>query len=137
MSEEIKDTSVKDTSVKDTSVENKSVEEVEEKRFAINVDSGVDGEGKKVLFSFSGPEKAPIGLIYDAVHRILMEVSVIIQKRSEVLKPKQADTSVADTSVADTSIVEEVVEASVADTSVADTSVADTSVADANVAEKK
>ena len=122
MSEEIKDTSVKDTSVKDTSVENKSVEEVEEKRFAINVDSGVDGEGKKVLFSFSGPEKAPIGLIYDAVHRILMEVSVIIQKRSEVLKPKQADTSVADTS-----IVEEVVEASVADTSVAD----------ANVAEKK
>ena len=59
MSEEIKDTSikdtsVKDTSVKDTSVENKSVEEVEEKRFAINVDSGVDGEGKKVLFSFSG-----------------------------------------------------------------------------------
>ena len=127
MSEEIKDTSVKDTSVKDTSVENKSVEEVEEKRFAINVDSGVDGEGKKVLFSFSGPEKAPIGLIYDAVHRILMEVSVIIQKRSEVLKPKQADTSVADTS-----IVEEVVEASVADTSVADTSVAD-----ANVAEKK
>ena len=127
MSEEIKDTSVKDTSVKDTSVENKSVEEVEEKRFAINVDSGVDGEGKKVLFSFSGPEKAPIGLIYDAVHRILMEVSVIIQKRSEVLKPKQADTSVADTSVADTSIVEEVVEASVADTSVAD----------ANVAEKK
>ena len=123
MSEEIKDTSikdtsVKDTSVKDTSVENKSVEEVEEKRFAINVDSGVDGEGKKVLFSFSGPEKAPIGLIYDAVHRILMEVSVIIQKRSEVLKPKQADTSVADTSVADTSV-------------------ADTSVADANVAEKK
>jgi len=67
------------------------VEEVEDKRFNFNVESGLDKNGNKILFTFSGPEKSSLGLIYDAAHRVLMEVSAIIQKRAEDLKPKSPE----------------------------------------------
>ena len=80
MAEEIKDIK-KVEEVQDASVETK--------RFTINVDSGMGEADDKQLFSFSGPEKASLGLIYDAIHRIMMEVISIIQKRGEDLKPKK------------------------------------------------
>ena len=106
--------------VKNTVVEDVKVEE--EKRFTINVDSGTDEEGNKKLFSFSGPEKASLGLIYDAVHRIMMEVISILQKRAEELKPKKAD----DIDVSK----EENKDTRAKDTHVEDTHVEDTSVED-------
>ena len=81
--------------------ENKNIKKVEEKkhtsekeakRFNINVDSGKDPEGNPMLFSFSGPESASLGLIYDASHRVLMEIISFLQKRAEDLKPKKPES---------------------------------------------
>ena len=72
---------------KDIKVEDKA--SVKPKRFTINVDSGKDEAGNKQSFIFTGPEKASLGLIYDAAHRIMMEVISILQKRAEELRPKK------------------------------------------------
>ena len=77
----------KDTSVKEVK-KDINIKEESPKRFTFNVDSGKDKDGNPVLFTFSGPEKAPLGLIYDASHRIMMEIISFIQKRAEDLKPK-------------------------------------------------
>ena len=81
------------TNVKDKAVDVKVEEEKDTsvKRFTINVDSGSDEEGNKKLFSFSGPENASLGLIYDAVHRIMLEVISILQRRAEELKPRKEE----------------------------------------------
>jgi len=89
--EEVKNADVKNKEIKPE--ENTSVEEKDTsiKRFTINVDSGTDESGNKKVFSFSGPENASLGLIYDAVHRIMLEVISILQKRAEDLKPKKPE----------------------------------------------
>lgn len=97
---ELKETKVKeikDTSVQDVPEELADPKHASVKRFNINVESGKDAEGNSQLFTFSGPEKASLGLIYDAIHRVMMEVVAILQKRAEELKPKtveEKDTSV-------------------------------------------
>lgn len=69
------------------------------KRFSINIETLIGD--KKEIFTFSGPEKASLGLIYDAAYRVLDEVSKIIknktdafvkqQKKSKDVKPEQVE----------------------------------------------
>lgn len=61
----------------------------DKKRFSINVESMI--EDKKEVFTFSGPGKAPLGLIYDASHRVLVEVAAIIKKHADETLKKNKD----------------------------------------------
>lgn len=67
-------------------IKDSRVKETEKKRFTINIDSG-NGN----IFTFSGPEKSSLGLIYDASHRIMMEVISILHKRADDLKTKNPE----------------------------------------------
>lgn len=95
---------------KNNVVDGKKQEQVKSKpkRFNINVNSGKDADGNETLFTFSGPEKASLGLIYDAIHRIMMEVISILQRRAEELRPKsENDTTVETASVKDIEVKED------------------------------
>jgi hypothetical protein len=59
----------------------KKNKEADSKRFSINIETLI-GESKET-FSFSGPEKASLGLIFDSAHRVLVEISKIIKNKTD------------------------------------------------------
>lgn len=76
---------VKDTSVKKQTNETSTNEvNTAPKNFSFNISAG------EMNFTFTGPEGASIGTIYDVVHRLLLEVTKIAQARADAVAPKES-----------------------------------------------
>jgi len=63
------------------------VEDTKNKRFEIKIDVVVNN--KKEVFSFTGPESASLGLVYDASHKVLTEIARVITKKTDEMFKKE------------------------------------------------